>query len=372
MIKPVLTPDMIVELLARIPEGFIHRGKLADKKNTGPRGDAAIQQAVDQHKIGRDGSYLYDKSRMDKWRLDTLKDWCQPSLPATNHDGRFLMPPIWDRRKQRLRQFGDPIYVRIFDMLENSRGYLTPDQIATMTGDQPILWNLVQAGALDQLNDFIFDPLMLSFTTMEDIVAKQRLLPLHRQLIAYLQSKPGTTASIAELQQRFQGYEVESALSLGGVVRFDIQADEETPAIDWVRLDAADAQDAQQIAAKTLKVADEKWEDALLLAGSLTRADVHEGESRRMRVLARTYTLPSAARRLGVSEETLNLALHEGRMSSFDDPEGMTRVAAADIENALADPAYLEQIAAHEIVKIREIALALDIPYPAARKRLRM
>jgi len=370
MVKPILSPDLTIEILARIPEGFIHRRKLVDQRTNGAHGYEAVKQAIDQRKIGYKGHFVYDLTRLNEQRLSTLTDWCHPSLPVMNGDGKFAQLTIWDQHQRRERQFGDPIYAHIFAVMVEHRGYLTPAQVAAMTDDQPILWNLVHAGALDQLDEFIFDPLLLSVSTIEDIIQKQRFIPLRDAIIAYLENKLGNASAVVELNERFLVQDVKSALTLGGITAFTIQAYEDAPIIEWVRLATADADAALQIASKTLKIDDEQWETALQLAGDFVRDDAHDGTSRRLRVLARSYTLRTAAHQLGIAEETLGRAIHEGRMSNFIDPDGISRIAAADVQTALGDANYLDQIAAFEVVKIREIAAVLNIPYPAIRKRL--
>jgi ATP-dependent RNA helicase SUPV3L1/SUV3 len=370
MTKLVLTPETVVEILARIPEGFIHRRKLVDKRSNGVQGDAAVQQAIDQHKVGRTQHFVYDLSRTDQQTVEEMAAWCHPAMPVLSHDGKFALPSVWEQRKRRERQFSDPIYTHIFDLLRNHQGYVAPQHIAQIPNDQPILWNLVHAGALDQIDDFIYDPLMLSATTMEGIIERQRYIPVRDALVSYLSTKPGQTAPVNELAQRFSAENLEGAFGTGGFNLFSVQAQDDAPAMEWVRLNDADAELALQIASRTLNVPDEAWENVLPLAGDVRRDDMHEGTSARIRVLARSYNVRTAAHKLGLSEEALSQALHNGRMSAFTDPDGVVRIAAADVQTALDDPAYLEQITSYEVVKIREIGLVLDMPYPAVRKRM--
>ncbi|MDX2160612.1 MAG: helicase-related protein [bacterium] len=370
MAKFSLTPDLVAEILARIPEGFVDRSQLTDDRQQGWRGDAAVKQAVENGKVGREGSFLFDKNRLSQEQVREYSTWCRPALPLILPDGKFAQPSIWERRKRRSKQFDNPAYDRLFNLLAAGRGYLTPDDIAGMPGEEAILLNLVHAGALDEMGGYVYDPLLVSPSTIEDILRKQYLKPLNADIIAYLNQKPGGTAPVSELVMRFNDESFDDAVSLGGLVRFSVQAHEESAASEWMRLESASEDQALKLARKTIKIADEAWEEAVQFAGTVKRPGIPDGKSRRLRVLARSYTLKMAAERLGISLEALEMAIHEGRLSPFTDPEGAARLSAGVIEDALADAAYLEQLTGFEPLKIREIAAALDLSYPLARKKL--
>ncbi len=369
MAKSSLTPDILVDILARIPEGFVHRGVLADKRNSGPKGDAAIKQAVEQGKIGRDGSFLYDKTRLTENQMRELASWSRPSLPHVTGDGKYLQPTIWEQRKRRRRQFDNPMYLRLFDQLAEGKGYFTPDQVRSMANDQPILANLVHSGALDEVSGFIYDPLMLSQSTIDEVIRKQQFAPLRNAIAAYLLQKPGAVAPVDELIKQF-GDGTQDALTLGGLVVFEVRPEDEGHTSAWVRLENADSKQSLETALKSLRVPDEAWKDALREAGSVMRPGAMEGKTDRGRVIAHSYTLAGAAKRLGVGEQALSTALHEGRLSAFADPEGVTRISAEVIEMLVHDSAYLDQIAAYELIKVRDLAVACDVNYGTMRKRI--
>src|SRR5262245_44557378 len=91
----------------------------------------------------------------------------------------------------------------------------------------------------------------------------------------------------------------------------------------WVRLKEGDAQAAQKAATEAVKNRElEAWDAALQAAGDVLRPDAQEGKTARMQMLARSYAIAPAAKRLGVRQQTLEQAVSEGYIATFTDPEG--------------------------------------------------
>lgn len=295
-----ITPEILMEILVRIPEGFIQKSQI----NIGHLRVQETKNSDEAVEIGQDDLYLYDRSRLNSKQFQLMKEWADPIMPAINSDGRFADTPILVRIKSRAREFRlqeNTVYKSVFEQLTQTKSYYTPAEIAKHP-DEAIIQNLVHAGGLDEIDGFVYDPLRVSVATMRHIIEnKQEILP-------EAQSRP--------------------------------------------------------------KVTDKDWSTSLQLSGDVIRPDLRDGQSMRARVLARTYILPTAAKRLGVAPETLEMAIHEGRIAAFIDPEGKQRVSANSVEMALQDERYLEEIAGYEILKVREIAMMCEINYPNARKRL--
>jgi hypothetical protein len=89
-----------------------------------------------------------------------------------------------------------------------------------------------------------------------------------------------------------------------------------------------------------------------------------------MRVIARSYTITRAAKRLSIRQKTLEEAIRRNKITPFYDPDGIKRLAADKVGRAISDPEYGEQITGFETLKTRQIALVSGVQYSTARSRL--
>lgn len=112
------------------------------------------------------------------------------------------------------------------------------------------------------------------------------------------------------------------------------------------------------------------WQVALEAAGDVIRPGVPDGNTRRDSVIARSYTINMARKRLFVSKNSLEKAIETGNLPAFVDPDGIIRIPAYSIENAANDAAAFEIIAVYERIEPRVIAEVLNISPSAARRRL--
>ena len=112
------------------------------------------------------------------------------------------------------------------------------------------------------------------------------------------------------------------------------------------------------------------WEALLPQAGDVLRSDAQDGPTPKDQVLARTYTLRTAAKRLGAHVETLEHAIEAGHVASFVDPGGQTRFPAAIVETALSDPEMEALFTGFEPLSIRAIALVSGLRYSNIYNRL--
>lgn len=115
----------------------------------------------------------------------------------------------------------------------------------------------------------------------------------------------------------------------------------------------------------------ENWEAILPLVGNRLRSDGSDGESARQQVIARTYTVNRARHRLSLHKYTLELAIENGQLDAFIDPEENMRIPAEQIETLIESSDHYEEIAAAERIKSRDIADAMGVKNATARKRLR-
>jgi hypothetical protein len=120
-------------------------------------------------------------------------------------------------------------------------------------------------------------------------------------------------------------------------------------------------------------IADSAWEIALQAAGEMIRPGAHlspDDNTIRAQVLARTYTLNGARKRLDISRPSLDKAIEDGVVTPFTDPENQVRLSAQSIERAFEDAELYEQVVAHEKIEPRLIADVLGMSYSAVRRRL--
>lgn len=117
-------------------------------------------------------------------------------------------------------------------------------------------------------------------------------------------------------------------------------------------------------------VTDEDWAQVLDQCGDALRNGAKDGTSYQEKVVARTYTLNSARRRLGLQKQTIERAVAAGHLPQFIDPEHRPRIPAYAIETVMEQPAYYEKIAGYERLKARDMALALGLSTSATRRKL--
>jgi hypothetical protein len=113
------------------------------------------------------------------------------------------------------------------------------------------------------------------------------------------------------------------------------------------------------------------FESLLREAGDVLRIGAKDSRSVRGKVLARTYPLAQAAKRLDLPILTLERAIGNGSIPSIALPPLPLRIPAYAIEEALADTSKWETIAAWEELRARQIALVAGISITDMRQRLR-
>lgn len=368
MARIKLTGDLLKEILLHIPEGFIHRSVIARRLRLNNRDINA-----DDSPVARDGEFFYDPTVITPEVLRELKSWARPTLPNIRGDGSVVGPTIAERREERNRYLAHAREAErhIMELLNQSIGYVETEQIAAIPDNERGIHALLESGSVKQINGYVYDPLRLSSDTMQEIARRKSILPVRQEIIAYLTAQPGHTAPQQAIVDQYGADTFREVIALGGLSRFSVSLRVPPYSATWVRLKDSDYQTAQKIAAAAYEVSDDEWQAALDQSGDVTRPNAREPKTIRDRVLARTYTVASAAKRLGFHSETLEAAARKQRLRYFVDPEGVVRFPAADIEAAHADVELREQIAGLETVKAREIALVAGLNYATLRRRLR-
>jgi hypothetical protein len=373
MPKLTATPELIENILYRIPEGFIHNSVLAQRLK--------LKGANLKGSFGREGEYWYDSTRLSADEVRRRRTWCRPTLPDMTANGYFLVRPVREQletRAQHFQQIGDETALHVLAELDKRDGYAKFSDLNGTDETQASLNEMLNLGMLKQVGELVYDPLRLGSGTMQEITRRQALFPAREEIMAFLQAQPGQTASLAELRTRYSRDLVNDVVNLGGFVRFTVQLDPKHQASAWLRLPESDPQEAENAAKTALKRdaelararEDEKWLGLLDQTGDTLRPDARDGKSGRTQVIARSYTIQNAAKRLGVRERTLEQAILNKYIEAFTDPEGTRRLPAGAVEQAAAEPEINERITGYEVVSARDISIVAGISYVAARRRL--
>lgn len=369
MDKLIPTPELITDILTRIPEGFIHRNTLQRKIKS----KKSIDPAFLNGRIARAGKYLYDTKRLTSQEVQELARWCQPTLPHFSKDGTFRERTIEERqaeRQRRIEAIGDPICFHILDRLNQSPGYIIAEDLAQTIEEKLALDELLDIGTLKYHEDLVYDPLRISDKTMQEVGRKQQAITFHRELNEYLRQQAGQTAPLEEVQKRYSPKLINDIMSLGGFSTFTVKTSTEPYQMVWIRPKDSDQTAARTIAEDTIHIKDEAWQMARDFVGDVLRPGARDGNTLRIQVIARSYTVNRAARQLGVSKDALDQAINTDSIPTFTDPEGKTRIAASFIEHTQENPEAMEFITAYETLKARDISLVSGVSYSTTRRRL--
>lgn len=112
------------------------------------------------------------------------------------------------------------------------------------------------------------------------------------------------------------------------------------------------------------------WADCLALCGETQRPDSKNATSDRQIVIARSYAIDTAARRVGLPAAALRIAITDRAIQAFIDPDNNTRVPASVVEEVLRSPEKREHLSGSIPLKVRHIALVSSISYSTLRSRL--
>jgi hypothetical protein len=370
------TPELIENILSRIPEGFIHNSTLAQRIKL----DRKTAPTLIGETIGRDGDFWYDAKRLNSEQVREQRMWCRPSLPDMTANGYFLVRPITEQvatRGEQIQQAGDQATASILKSLSDSNGYAKSSDLSESPQADQALENLLSRRFLGRWEEWIYDPLCLGNDTIQEIARQAQLIPLRDEVVEYLSAQSGGTALQSDLRQRFGKDLLNDMLVRGQIISYSVSVEKHQTS-SWIRLKDIDPRGAEKAAAESLKryaeearaLENEQWLALLPDCGDVLRPDSREGKTGRLQVVARTYTMANAARRLGIRERTLEQAVREGQIQVLVDPEGSQRLPVQAVEAALNDPEYGERITAYETLTARDISVVCDVTYNTVRRRL--
>jgi hypothetical protein len=370
------TTELIENILTRIPEGFVHNSALSQRVKL----DKKTAPTLVSSRVGRDGEFWYDATRLTEQQLQEQRVWSRPNLPDMTANGYFLIRPISEQllnRVEQLHQSGNENALQIMRNLEVANGYAKVSELCQSSEDEQALLYLMSHNSLRRLDDWVYDPLRLGGDTMQEIARQEQLMPLRQDVTRYLEIQPGNTALQTELREKF-GKDILNEMLVSGLIMSFTIAMEKQPLTSWVRLRESNHREAEQAARETLKQIAEaarareeaQWLAVLAECGDVVRSDSREGKTGRMQVIARTYTIANAAKKLGVRERTLEDSIREEVITPIIDPERTQRIPAYKVETALTEPEYHEQITAYETLTARDISIVCDVTYTTVRRRL--
>ncbi len=170
----------------------------------------------------------------------------------------------------------------------------------------------------------------------------------------FLREQPGGTASLAILRKQFGGN-----VPLDSLESFLIRPKDDWMKLEdrtWYRTPDSNARTALNTAMSATRIPDEWWEGMLDLAGAEKRRGAREASTARSKILARTYLVEQAAAELNLELHQLEPLVKSGRIASFTDPAGRTRIPAGVVELLVQDPTRLEALLGPEYVQLRDLA----------------
>ena len=352
---PAPSPELIRDLLARVPEGFVAASLL-----TTAYGEKSVKQAQTLGYVGSTPGFVFDGARLTSQDVATRKTALRPQLP--DH-GALQGPSVQEQLMARDEQVpNEPALSAALLYLARGNGYIFRAKIRPMMTDEAVQ-TLLDRQVLMQTDGLVYDPLRVGQGSLEQVLTRFHQDHLHHTLMEWLSNLPGQTSWREAFFNRAGSPAVAQAiLKTGRLVEFTVDGTQ------WVRPRHAPPEPALVAARAELEAQEEpKWEACLPACGDVVRLGAHEGGSARQRVVARTYLLDTAARRLALSLPALEGAIQHQVLAAFIDPEQRQRLSAAAIESAARDEARWELVAGWETVRTADLALIGEVPYGTVR-----
>jgi hypothetical protein len=362
----VLSARALAALIETTPEGFFHISLLDDARLGAGDRAAAIEGALRAGSVAREGDYLYDPERLTAAQVREFSQVYEGALPVLKNDGTPAVRPLRERFAQRelqLNRLRMPECRQLIARFDGTLGYFSIKTLCRTLNEGMALRTLLDEHLLKQMDDYIFDPLRITRPSLELILDRQTWHKARQELLTLIAAQPGQTMLRPDLVERYGMKTVQRAVTNGDLVAFTVKAPlGETV---WLRLAESDPQAALAAAQAAVMPKDEDWQAALDHCGDVLRQPNHDGQTRREKVLARSYSLSSASKKLGIRVETLQNAIGARIIQAFIDPDGQTRLSAAEVNAILAEPALFQAVEDQEIVAVRDLLLLFGDQEPA-------
>lgn len=363
------TPQLLTDIVSRVPEGFIKRSSLNKRLKMGDKVDAMLTDTP----VGTIRGYLYDTTRLSPEQVLEMVNWCTPSLPNIHRDGYMPQATIQERidaREQYFQAVGNPTWGYILSLLNNSLGYMVETEFPDMPEVKLALESLVSKKVLGQHDNLIYDPLRLSSSTVQALAHELSLSESTQKIVTYVESQTAQMILLDDLAKQFGEKAVKRLIGNKTLAQFAVKSKAPPYNIVWVRLPSTSPEETRALAEEQARIPDEEWAQYLELCGDVLRYGVKDGQTAHNQVLARSYTVRAAQKRLAIRLSVLERAIKANLLTTFTDPEGTKRIPAHQIEAAMEDPNILETFFDYEPIKIRDVALVTGRVYETIRRRL--
>lgn len=364
MAKFNLTAETLAEMLAAIPEGCIFIASLHRYAYGMSRRD--LEKLEDPRFVLNEGFYVLNNEAI-RARFERCRYWYRPRVPAIQ-EGRLVDLPIVERIAQRDAQLANDPALQAALTIDAADGVVREN--SDLDADTRMM--LIARHILFETNGIAYDPLLVGEDSARQFAKVQTLDASAQKLTDFLNQKPGAVATQQEIVDLVGEDTFKELLTFGPFARFSISMPTPPYTVTYVRFKSTDLQTARRAALQIVEVPDTQWEAALERAGSAVRPNTEKGlTSARQQVLQRTYTVKSAAKRLDVQAETVEVALNKALLLSFTDPEGVIRLPAEDVEAAREDASRYALITDEETIRVRDLEMVTGFSYPSLKRRLK-
>src|SRR5215213_5977829 len=150
------TPEIIENILARIPEGFIRYDLLCQRVAL----HRDMLTTLVNDKVGRDGDWWYDNTRLTRDEMHEKRKWAKPFFPELKA-GVFTQPSIREQvteRQTRISDMGDAAQ-HMLNALLQTKGYIRKEDLTVRDDDEATLNRLLENNDLVLFEGLIYDPL---------------------------------------------------------------------------------------------------------------------------------------------------------------------------------------------------------------------
>jgi len=178
MDKYEITPKLLAQLVAASPEGFFSNDQI--ERVSVVRGRAlqsTIEQAVNEGEAAQVGEFIYDPARLSADEVRASGQWFSGSLPPLNKHGKVAGPSISAqilKRQRRIEHLANGAYTRIVAALDQTPGYVLPEDLYQEAGDERAVRELVARGILGEHNDYVYDPLRITPRSLGQLAKRRR------------------------------------------------------------------------------------------------------------------------------------------------------------------------------------------------------